>query len=56
MREYWLVDPRIRFIEVYALGENGEFSLVGQFSGADRVESPALPGLALSAGSVFAEA
>ena len=54
VREYWLVDPRIRFIEVYTLDEEGEFALIGQFSGEEQVTSPSLPGLRLVAGRVFA--
>jgi len=48
VREYWLVDPEAVAIEVYSLSGN-QFSLAGTATGTDRVQSPLLPGLALSA-------
>jgi Uma2 family endonuclease len=47
VREFWLVDPDGVTIEVYALTGN-QFVLAGAWSGAERVQSPLLPGLSLA--------
>jgi Uma2 family endonuclease len=47
VREYWLVDPEAVAIEVYSL-DGDTFALSGTAIGTDRVQSPLLPGLALS--------
>lgn len=41
VREYWLIDPEARYVEVWRL-ENGEFQRVGVYGSADRFESPVL--------------
>jgi Uma2 family endonuclease len=53
VREYWLVDPRMEFVEVYVRAENGEFDLLGQFRAEEVVQSNVLSGLELMAGSLF---
>lgn len=53
VREYWIVNPRTRFIEVYVLAR-GEYALQGEFGPGERVASTALPGLELVTDSVFA--
>jgi Uma2 family endonuclease len=53
LREYWLVDPRTRPVEVYALSESGAYEMAGQYTGDDTVKSIVLADLALPVGSLF---
>jgi Uma2 family endonuclease len=54
VREYWLVDPRLRFIEVYTRSsEIAEYELEGQFVRREQVHSSVLPDLVLTVDSVF---
>ena len=52
VREYWLVDPEERTIEVLGLTEAG-FEPLATYSEADTLTSPLLPGLALPIKEVF---
>jgi Uma2 family endonuclease len=54
VREYWVVDPRSSFIEVYTLlSETQEFSLHGQFGPGEMLQSVVLPELVLAVDSLF---
>lgn len=53
VREYWIVNPRTRFIEMYVLAR-GEYALHGEFGPGERVASTVLPGLELITDSAFA--
>jgi Uma2 family endonuclease len=53
VREYWIVDPEARTVEVQALHLDA-FHAVQTTAGGDRIESPLLPDLALIAAEVFA--
>jgi len=50
--EYWLVDPKLRGVEVYILS-NGEYALFGQYTGDDIIESSVLAGLQIKANNLF---
>lgn len=50
--EFWLVDPKTRSIEIYTLS-NGEYALVGQFTGDEVVKSNVLDGLDLKVSAIF---
>lgn len=50
--EYWLVDPKLRGVEVYTLS-NGEYALFGQYTGNDLIESSVLVGLQIKADNLF---
>lgn len=50
--EYWLVDPKARLVEVYTLS-NGEYALLGQYTGDDQIESRILSGLQIGASLLF---
>ncbi|MEZ4714245.1 MAG: Uma2 family endonuclease [Caldilineaceae bacterium] len=52
--EYWLVDPKYNFVEVYTLSA-GEYALLGQFDHDDIVQSNVLPGLEMVARTLFTE-
>ncbi|MCG6869587.1 MAG: Uma2 family endonuclease [Gammaproteobacteria bacterium] len=52
VREYWIVDPAERTIEVHGLTQTG-LELQGSFTGGERVESTLLPYLELTADSIF---
>jgi Uma2 family endonuclease len=55
VREYWLVDPKTRSVEVYTLPANGaEYALLGQFTAKEKVKSSVLAGLELPVESLFA--
>ncbi len=54
VREYWLVDPKTRSVEVYTLPANGvEYALLGQFGNGERLKSAVLAGLELAVNSLF---
>ena len=53
VREYWIVDPDERSVQVMELGSSGYTSIHGYTSG--NASSPLLPGLELSLDEVFAE-
>lgn len=50
--EYWLVDPKLRGVEVHTLS-NGEYALLGQYAGSDVIESVVLVGLQIKAYDLF---
>ena len=51
--EYWIVDPDEESVQVLELGPEGRRSMRTYISG--KVSSPALPGLDIEVGSIFAE-
>src|SRR5690348_9261468 len=53
VREYWIVDPEARTLEVFALHLDA-FHAVQTAAGVDRIASPLLPALGLTAADVFA--
>jgi len=54
VREYWIVEPRTRFVEIYTLSTNSsEYVLEGQFSPSEQLYSFVLPDLALAVDSLF---
>ncbi|MFZ4660763.1 MAG: Uma2 family endonuclease [Caldilineaceae bacterium] len=50
--EYWLVEPKLRGVEVYILS-NGEYALLGQYTGNELIESQMLAGLQIKANDLF---
>lgn len=44
--EYWLVNPKARAVEVYTLS-NGEYALLGQYTGEEKIESKVFIELAI---------
>ena len=54
VREYWVVDPQLRLIEVYRLQEN-VLILVATLHDGDTLTSPLLPGFSCVVNEVFAK-
>ena len=52
VREYWIVDPEARKVEVFALGEKG-FELVRAYEAGEALRSPLLEGLEVDLNEVF---
>ncbi len=52
VREYWIVDPEARTVEVMNLTPDG-YRVSGRFDVSSRVVSPLLPGLNIDLGRVF---
>lgn len=52
VREYWLVDPKTRSVEIYTLTE-GEFALLGQFGPGEQARSEVLAGLEVAVDGLF---
>ncbi len=50
--EFWLVDPKTRSIEIYTLS-NGEYALLGQFTGDENVKSNVLDGIDVKVSAIF---
>ena len=50
--EFWLVDPKTRSIEIYTLS-NGEYGLLGQFTGDENVKSNVLDGIDVKVSAIF---
>jgi Uma2 family endonuclease len=51
VREYWLIDPDRRIVAVYHV-TNGKY-LLQSFESADTIQSEVLPGLEITAGTLF---
>jgi len=52
VREYWIVDPDERTVEIMTLKEKG-LDVVSLYQGGARVESPLLPGLVIDLNQIF---
>ena len=52
IREYWLIDPEKKTVEVYSL-RGGDYILVGKYSGSQVATSEMLPGFKLRASELF---
>lgn len=52
VREYWIVDPAKKTVEVYELKETG-FMLAGKFGGKDEFKSPYFVDLKFTANHIF---
>ena len=52
VKEYWIVDPEARKVEVFALGEKG-FGLVKAYEAGEALKSPLLEGLEVDLNEVF---
>ena len=57
VREYWLVDPKNCRVSVCRRSGDGSFPIVSTLSAAadEQIETPLLPGFALSVSELFAE-
>lgn len=54
VREYWLVDPRFRMVEVYTLENDlAEYTLHGQFGIGEQIQSLILPTLSVATEAIF---
>lgn len=53
VKEYWLVSPLEKIVEVFLLGPNGKYGRPGIFSEADTLHSSILKGLSVDLGAVF---
>lgn len=51
--EYWIVNPKLRSVEVYTLS-GGEYAQLGEFAADELVKSNILDGLAIITNSLFA--
>ncbi len=51
--EYWLANPHIRAVEVYTIS-NGEYALLGEFTGDEQIKSSVLEGIDLVTNRLFA--
>lgn len=51
--EYWIVNPKTRSVEVYTRS-GGEYALLGEYTGAEIIESVVLAGIGLTTGTIFA--
>jgi len=52
VKEYWLVDPERKRVEVFTLKE-GRFEIVGVYGKTEILTSPSLPGLSIDLRKVF---
>jgi Uma2 family endonuclease len=55
IREYWLVDPRTRSVEVYVLTEAGTYEMAGQYTSGETVTSTVLDDLVLPVDELFVD-
>jgi Uma2 family endonuclease len=53
VREYWVVDPQLKTLEIYRLQEN-VLGLDATLRGSDVLASPLLPGFSCSVSEIFA--
>jgi len=52
VKEYWLVDPDVKFVDVYVAGEK-EWRWMGAFDQEDVLTTELLPGLEISLAEIF---
>ena len=55
VKEYWLVDPANKTVQVYIRGENGRYSRPDNYMAEDRVRVEVLPDLLIDLAPVFNE-
>jgi Uma2 family endonuclease len=55
VREYWIVDPQEKRIEIWWLNEEGFYELFGRFTSKQSAASKLLPGFKLSLDQVFGD-
>lgn len=55
VREYWIVDPLNKTVEVCLPDENGRLSVTAVYSGEDTVKAEVLPGCEIDLSKVFPE-
>jgi Uma2 family endonuclease len=55
VREYWLIDPEARTVEVLHL-KSGEYELIGRWHSGEHAQSRLLKGFAVSVAALFGEA
>ena len=53
VREYWLMDPRTRSVEVYELSDEETYELLGQYTVEEKLSSELLEGLSLPVKDLF---
>ncbi len=54
VREYWIADPKTRFVEVFTLPADGtEYALLGQFGPGHKVKSAVLAGFEIAVEALF---
>lgn len=53
VREYWIVDPLNRAVEVLLLGDDGKFQHAGVYMGTDKAKVNVLPGCEIDLSKVF---
>ena len=39
VKEYWIVNPKLKFVQIYSLNEDGMYEQAGAFKGEDVIES-----------------
>jgi Uma2 family endonuclease len=54
VREYWILDPQPKTVEIFTL-ENGGYALLGSFGVGERVRSVVLPGFTPAVDEIFAD-
>jgi Uma2 family endonuclease len=50
--EYWIANPRTHTVEVYTLS-NGEYALLGEYTGDERLQSLVLAGIDTITSTLF---
>ncbi len=53
VREYWIVDPINRSVEIFVRNEAGEYALHGQYGGEETAASVVLVGFTLAVAELF---
>ena len=53
VREYWIVDPINRSVEIFVRNEAGEYALHGQYRGEETAASVVLAGFTLAVAELF---
>lgn len=55
VKEYWLVSPTEKAVQVFRLNENGQFIGIQPYTEDDSLTTPILPGLSIPLREVFAD-
>ncbi|GAB6183202.1 hypothetical protein JCM13991_09430 [Thermodesulfovibrio hydrogeniphilus] len=54
VKEYWIVAPEHKFVEIYLL-KNGQFSTLKTYNEKDTLESEVIAGLKINLNEIFSE-
>jgi Uma2 family endonuclease len=53
IKEYWIIDPEARTLEVFTLGSSQQYALLGRYRSGDKATSALLPGFEIGVDEIM---